>query len=390
MKIEIKEMPRASEGDVIEIEGNVIRALKPSEGEYGWSQLVIIKDPTGEQGAWLKLDSEGDKVSKGITLKVKGKVSKEYKDSKGVMKRSINNCTFESDKKGEVSQASQEGSTGGSTGGNGSRDDYWSKKFEWDKKVHFSIVRECAIKAVTELAKVDPSKGNFFIKVNTEKDFFEFAEKITDYICKRITIEDIVKEFGGTTKEERIEKAREAVGETEFRPATIPQKNKIFGYRDEKGWHKGMIESRFITKEEIREIGSPEKLSVERASELLSWWWDTDDKIGERTKREIEAQGQEDEPREVVDTIKKSLLKKEPIVKGDKTSLAKDVLVDEVSALRRENFLSDDEKFEKEMGYSSNLEELSEKDLLLLKEILKHWNPKSWDKKEVNPDDVPF
>ena len=387
MKIEIKEMPRASEGDTIELEGKVAKSIKPNsnefEGKVVWSQFIVLKDETGEQGCWLKLDSENDKVPKGISLKIKGKVGKEYKDSKGVMKRSLNNCTFEGDKKAE-------NLTGGSTGGNGDRDDYWTKKFEWDKKVHFSIVRECAIKAVTELAKVDPSKGNFFIKVNTEKDFFEFAEKITNYICKRITIEDIVKEFGGTTKEERIEKAREAVGETEFRPATIPQKNKIFGYRDEKGWHKGMIESRFITKEEIREIGSPEKLSVEKASEWLSLWWGVGDEIGERTKREIEAQGQEEEPREVVDSVKESLSKKKSIVKGNETSLAKDILVDEVSALRRENFLSDDEKFEKDMGYSSNLKELSEKDLLKLKEILKHYSPKNWDKEEVNPDDVPF
>jgi len=387
LKIEIKEMPRASEGDTIELEGKVAKSIKPNsnefEGKVVWSQFIVLKDETGEQGCWLKLDSENDKVPKGISLKIKGKVGKEYKDSKGVMKRSLNNCTFEGDKKAE-------NLTGGSTGGNGDRDDYWTKKFEWDKKVHFSIVRECAIKAVTELAKVDPSKGNFFIKVNTEKDFFEFAEKITNYICKRITIEDIVKEFGGTTKEERIEKAREAVGETEFRPATIPQKNKIFGYRDEKGWHKGMIESRFITKEEIREIGSPEKLSVEKASEWLSLWWGVGDEIGERTKREIEAQGQEEEPREVVDSVKESLSKKKSIVKGNETSLAKDILVDEVSALRRENFLSDDEKFEKDMGYSSNLKELSEKDLLKLKEILKHYSPKNWDKEEVNPDDVPF
>jgi hypothetical protein len=385
LKLEIKEMSRTSEGDIVELEGNVFKALKPNEGEYGFSQFIVLKDETGELGCWLKLDSEGDKVPKGISLKVKGKVSKEYKDSKGVMKRSLNNCTFEGDKKEVGSTQDKE-----STGGNGDREDYWTKKFEWEKKVHFSIVRECAIKAVTELAKVDPSKGDFFIKVNTEKDFFKFAEKITDYICKRITSEDIVKEFGGTTKEERIEKAREVVGETEFRPATTLQKNKIFGYRDAKGWHKGMIESRFIHKEEIREIGSPEKLSVEKASEWLSLWWGIGDEIGERAKREIEAQGQEDEPREVVDSVKESLSKKESILKGDKTSVTKDILIDEVAALRRENLLNDDEKFEKEMGYSSNLKELSEKDLLIIKDILKHWHPKNWDKEEINPDDVPF
>lgn len=366
MKIEIKEMPRASEGDTIELEGKVIRALKPNEGEYGWSQFVVLKDETGEQGVWLKLDSDQDKVSKGASLKVKGKVGKDYKDDKGVTKRSLNNCTFEGDKKETVSTSSQDN-------GNG-RDDYWAKKFEWDKKVHFSIVRQCAIKAVTELAKVDPGK-DFLIKVNTEKDFFIFAEKIVDFICKRITSKDITDEFGGTTKEERIEKAREVVGETGFRPATWPQKNKIFGYKDEKGWHKGIIESRFITKEEIREIGSPEKLSVEKASGWLAFWWGEGDEIGARAIREIDAKEKEEETQ---DKIKESLSKKGPLVKGDGSSLNKDILVDEVYALRRENFLNDDEKFEKEMGYNPTLEELTEKELEKLKEILTHYHPKDW------------
>lgn len=376
MKIEIKEMPRASGGDSIEIEGKVIRALKPNEGEYRWSQFIVLKDSTGEQGCWLSLDSEEDKVSKGATLKVKGKVSKEYKDSKGKMQRSINNCTFEGDKKETASTSVQNN--------NGGREEYWAKKFEWDKKVQFIIVRECAIKAVTELAKVDPSKGNFLIKIKTEKDFFEFADKIVDYIYSKYTERVLRGEIVGTsengtpdvetgTKEERIEKAREVVGDTEFRPASTLQKNKIFGYRNKEGWHKGMIESRYITKQEIRDIGPPEKLSVESASEWLGMWWGIGEEIGERAKREIS------NPRDENGTPLSELSGPEPLVKGDKTSLVKDVLVDEVSALRRENFLSDDVKFKKEMGYNPKLEELSEKDLTKLKEILKHYHPKAWD-----------
>ena len=373
MKIEIKEMPRASEGDSIELEGKVIRALKPNsndfEGKVVWSQFIVIKDSTGEQGCWLKLDGEEDKIAKGVSIKVKGKVGKDYEDSKGKTQRSINNCEF------EVKGGSPKES---STKGNGyvdAKEEYWAKKFEWDKKVHFSIVRECAIKAVTELAKITPSK-TFLIKVHTEKDFFKFADKIKDYILKRITSEDIKKEFGGTTKEERIEAAREVVGETEFRPASTLQKNKIFGYRNKEGWHKGMIESRYITKQEIRDIGSPDKLSVESASEWLGMWWGVGEEIGERAKREIE------NPRDENGTPLSELSGPEPLVKGDKTSLVKDILVDEVSALRRENFLSDDVKFKKEMGYNPKLEELSEEDLTKLKEILKHYHPASWDEKE--------
>ena len=374
MKVEeIK--PRASEGDQIELEGKVPFARKPNsndfEGTTVWSQFIVLKDNTGEQGVWLKLDSPEDKVTKGTSIKIKGKLGEEYEDKKGVMKRSINNCEFEI--VGKVQAPAQSLAKG--NGYVDAKDNYWEKKFEWDKKVQAVIIRECAIKAVTELAKISPSK-TFLIKVHTEKDFFKFSDKIKDYILKRITSEDIKKEFGGTTKEERIETAREVVGETEFRPASTLQKNKIFGYRNKEGWHKGMIESRYITKQEIRDVGSPDKLSVESASEWLGMWWGVGEEIGERAKREIE--NPRDEDGKLISRTNGS----EPLVKGDKTSLVKDILVDEVNALRRENFLSDDVKFKKEMGYNPKLEELSEEELTKLKEILKHYHPKDWDEEE--------
>lgn len=361
-------MPRASEGDSIEIEGKVIKALTPRDGEYGPSQFIVVKDKTGEQGCWLKLDSkEEDKISRGSSIKVKGKV-KEYEDDKGKMKKSLNNCTFETEGR------SPQGSL---TGGNG-KDDYWTKKFEWEKKRdirnQLTIARECAFKAAVELVCSKEVREATFDKI------FTLSDKIRNHYFKDEYLND-VKITGGeptiqiinTTKEENIKRARDAVGETEFRPASALQKSKIFGHRNESGWHKGMIESRFITKEEIRKIGSPEKLSMERASEWLSFWWGVGDEIGERAKREMKAQ--DNEP------IKKHLKEEEPIIKGDKTSLTKDVLVDEVYGLRRENFLQDDEKFREEMGYNPILEELSEEDLLKIKEILQHYHPKNWDEK---------
>jgi len=378
--MKIKELPRASEGDVIELEGKVSFARKPNsndfEGTTVWSQFIVLKDDTGEQGAWLKLDSPEDKVTKGTSIKIKGKLGEEYEDKKGVMKRSINSCDFEV--VGKVQGNAQSSSSSGN--GNG-RDNYWEKKFIWDQKVHFSIIRECAIKAVTELAKVDPSKGNFKIKIITEKDFFVFADKIQDYIRKKITSEDITKEFGGIakeetkegTKKERTKKAEEVVGETRFKPASTEQKKYIYGYRNnEDKWCKGIIESRYMTKPEIREIGAPEKLSLEDATDWLLWWWGHDKKSGERKKREKE------NPRDTEGNLISELEGRETLVKGDKTSIVKDDLIDDINAWRRENFLIDDKKFKEELGYNPNLEKLSEEDLLKIKKLIKNYHPKSW------------
>ena len=377
MKVEeIK--PRASEGDIIELEGKVFRLKAPNsndfEGEIVWGQFIVLKDETGEQGCWLKLDSENDAVTKGTSISIKGKLGKEYKTSRGKIARSINNCDFEI-----IGKAPAQSSTT-STKNNGTKDNYWEKKFAYevqrDPIIQTIIVRQCAIKAVTELAKISPSK-TFLIKVHTEKDFFEFADKIFNHIFKNLDLMESLATFGGKivgtskdgtpkvetgTKEERTKKAEEVVGETRFRPASTLQKNKIFGYRDTKGWHKGMIESRYIAKEEIREIGPPEKLSVESASDKLGWWWGIGEEEGERRKRERE------QPRNENGTLVGSL------VKGDKTSLVKDILIDDINALRRENFLIDDVKF-KELGYDPNLEDLTEEELSKLKEVLKHYNP---------------
>ncbi len=366
MKMKVEEMPRASEGDTIELEGKVFRLKAPNsndfDGEIVWGQFVVIKDETGEQGVWLKLDSEDGAVTKGTTISIKGKLGKEYTTSRGKTARSINNCEFEV--VGKMQEPAQSSTTSAKSNG-GDRDGYWEKKFIWDQKVHFTIIRECAIKAVTELAKIPPSK-TFTIKVHTEKDFFVFTDKIKDYLCKKLTSEDITEEFGGT-KEERVEKAEEIVGETRFKPASTEQKKYIYGYRNNKDeWCKGIVESRYINKAEIREIGDPKKLSLEDATDWLLWWWGSDKKGGERKKREKE---------DPIEEIKES-----GSIVGGKTSLVKDDLVDDINAWRRENFLVDDVKFKEELGYNPNLEELSEEDLLKLKKLIKNYHPKNWDK----------
>ena len=134
-----------------------------------------------------------------------------------------------------------------------------------------------------------------------------------------------------------------------------------------------MIDSRYIDKEEIKKIGDPKKLSVEAAHEWIEFWWGEEgnpEDIGARKQREV------DNPRD------KNGKPVDALIKGDKTSLTKDILVDEVYALRRENRLNNDDKFRDEIGYNPILEELTEKDLAKLKEILQHYHPKDWDEEE--------
>jgi len=378
MKInQVKELDDGVSG--ITIEGKIIKTPKPpNNGEYGWSQMIILKDDTGEIGSWINIESAESAYKVGQYLKVQGKVSKYKKgDKQGV---SLNGKVLEEIVKDEdVSQEKNSADEETSSTNYGTKDNYWEKKFKYeiqrDPKVQLVIVRQCAIKAATELA----CSGSSFVK--NKKDFYNWADEIEAHIFRDIDLmaDSSVAILGGEivgtqedgtpkveTKEARLTKASEAVGETRFKPASTLQKNKIFGYRDEKGWHKGMIESRYIEKDEIREIGDPKNLSVEKASEWLAMWWgdisDPED-IGARKQREI------DNPRDENGKPVSAL------VKGDKTSLSKDILIDEINALRRENYLVDDEKFEKEMGYNPKLENLTEKELTKLKEILKQYNP---------------
>ena len=378
--MKIEELNRASEGDILELEGTVYRLKEPNsndfDGEIVWGQFIVLKDSTGEQGAWLKLGAEADRVSKGTKISIRGKLGKEYTTSRGAKARSINNCDFEV-LEVQVPAESKQTTKQTTKSSYEQKDDYWTKKFKYevkrDPKVQLAIVRQTAIKTVVDLI----SSKVFIIK--TKKDFYASADEIVEYIFKGLDIMESAI-FGGETKEskekeetktgtkeERIKKAEEIVGDTNFKPATTKQKNFIYGYKGEDGiWKKGMIESRYIETHEIEEIGDPKKLSIDKASEWINFWLgesgNTED-IGERQKREL------DNPRDSKGVPLNSL------VKGNETSLAKDILVDEVNALRRKCRLNDDEKFKKEIGYSPKIESLTEKDLTKVKEILKGYAP---------------
>lgn len=358
MKIEqVKELDNGVSG--ITIEGRIIKTPKPpGDSEYGWSQMIILKDDTGEIGSWINIESAEDAYKVGQYIKVQGKVSKYVKGGKPGISLNNGKVLEEIVKDEDVSQE-QPKTTQKITQTEKVDDKVWRDK-------DLRMARESALKNVADyvVAKI--------VKLG---DRFKFAQEDVDFIYKdMITSEDITQEFGGTaeeetkeeTKEGRIEKAKGIVGKTEFKPASTKQKNVIFGFKDKEGFHKGMIDSRYIETHEIKEIGDPKKLSVDKASEWISFWWgeqgDPND-IGARKQREI------DNPRDENGKPVNAL------VKGDKTSVAKDILVDKVYALRREHRLNDDVKFKKEIGYNPKIEELTEAELTKLKAILSRYIP---------------
>ena len=354
MRIEIKEMSRASTGDIIEVEGKVKVALKASEGQYGWSQFIIVKDDTGEQGAWINLEDESDKLSKGVLVKVKGKVGDEYKDGKGDIKRSLSGCAYEL--VGDKVETKVKGEA------KGSKEEIPASV--WEER-DLRIARECAVKAVTELVCA---------KKMGSKAFFSFADTIVKYIYHGYT------ETGTKEKPKPEPEAEpEAKPEEEQRPATEAQKRVLFGYEGDDGiWKKGIVESRFITKKEVESIGEKDEVSFDTASYWIGYWWGEENETGERAKREMDAMPEEEEePASMSGLVRDPLVKKNP---DKKSSLKKDMLIDDINALRRENFLMDEAKFQNEFDVNGGLESLSEKKLGEIKKKFKTYHPKDWDK----------
>ncbi len=234
MRMKINEMPRATEGDTIELEGTVSFAQKPNEGQYGWSQFIGVKDDTGEQRCWIRLEGEEDKVTKGTSIKIKGKLGDEYKDRKsGDMVRSINNCDFEVGKMQEPAQSSEKSVQ--STQGNGKVDDkVWREK-------DLRMARESALKNITQfvVAKI--------IKLDHR---FKYAQEDVDFIYKDM------KQING--KEERIEEAKEDWS-TEKQVALIK---------------KSIITSHLLTEPEKEKIEGffEGGLTNIKAGEIICWW----------------------------------------------------------------------------------------------------------------------
>lgn len=381
--MKIEEVLKLEDGvSGITIEGEIIKIPEePRNSEYGWSQMIILKDDTDEMSSWINIKSAKDAYAIGQYIKVKGKVRKWTKGNKSGI--SLNNANVideivkaeEFKEEEKVSQAKQTVEKPISTHSTPvekeyTKSDYWHDKTLREIENNKCIVRECAIKAVTELACSENKIFQFEID-----GYFTFADTIVDYIYDRwgkITSEDITKEFGGTAvekpeekdqiekpKEERIEKAREVVGQIIL--ATEPQLNMV----------EKIIKSQYITEKEVENIGDLKVLNKENASKYISYWFGGGEVIGERAERELIAKN-EGPFKEKITGKEQTIEKKDP---KDDSSLVKDLLIETINTQRKELHLTDDEKFEKTIGYNPKLEELTEEKLLKLKELLKDWKP---------------
>ena len=386
--VEVKKLDDGVSG--ITTEGRIIRVLKPRESQYGCSQFIVVKDDTGEMGSNINIENEEAKYQGGEYIQVKGKVSRYVKGGKPNISLNgnvLNEIVRDEDVSQEkpisqpitqpISQPTQK-TMKKTTQKEYTNNDYWYDKTLREIENNKCIVRECAIKAVSEQV----ARNNPFA-INDKTMFFGFADEIIDYIYDegKITSEAITKEFGGTatevkeeTKEERIAKAKEIAN-----PNLITEK--------QKGMIEKMLKSRYIKKEELEKISGEESESLEEArtkaleninkitkvnaNRYISYWFGDGVKVGERAGREIAAQEKEAKQNPFI-TGREPIEKRDP---NDSASLTKDLLIEKINKLRKENSLEDDTKFKKELGYNTNFEKWTEKELINLKEKLEIWKP---------------
>ncbi|MHA1420446.1 MAG: OB-fold nucleic acid binding domain-containing protein, partial [Candidatus Heimdallarchaeaceae archaeon] len=330
--VDVKKLDDGISG--ITIEGRITKTPRaPKESQYGWSQFIIIKDDTEEIGSNINIENAEDAYKVGQYIQIKGKVSKYMKGKypNVSLNGNVLDEIVKEEKEEDVSQEKPKDNTQPVEQPGQifmSKDDYWREKALRDIENNKCIVRECAIKAVSEEAVI-----NLFNIVD-EKQYFGIADKIVDYINneeylevlknnKEITTEAITKEFGGTTeeekpqdsggriytgsiekpKEQKIAQAKELVRNPHLtepvndKMATIEQKKQIYGYINEEGKKMGgIVDSQYIKKEEVKSIGKAQDLTKADGIRYWEYWYGKEGELGERKKRELEAKDTEGTP----------------------------------------------------------------------------------------------
>lgn len=225
------EIPDLEKGKQAEIKGQVTYSMEPRQYGKAISQFVVVQDETGKIGCNISLGSKEEKLENGNNVHIEGVVDK-YHDKKNPnpdgtfpTATSIKGRVMEHYTKAEEFPYGANVATGykDSTMTDGeatefegvkkplpaksehkpvelrnkvvqkvyTNNDYWKDKFlldverqEMQKENNKLIVRECAIKAATELAVVKA------LDIENADQYFYFADQIVDYINKDVEKED--------------------------------------------------------------------------------------------------------------------------------------------------------------------------------------------------------
>lgn len=386
---EVKKLDNGVSG--IEIEGKIIKLLKdPNENEFGWSQFVKIQDDTGDIACWVNIETAEDAYKIGQYIKVKGKINKYMKGNKPQVSFG-GNVIDEIVKVEDISQEQPESQPKTRPNSQPKTQEEPKKDMEevWEAK-DLRKARECAIGAVTALAVSDIET---FYPVNSKKEYFEIADEIVDYIYNgskkslefRGTQEEVQEQFDKLPKEyqeklgdkeQKIVQARELVRNPHLTEpvddtmATVKQKKLVYGYLNEKGEKiGGIVDSQYITEEETKNIGEWQNLTKAQGIKYYEYWYGKEGELGERDKRELAAK----EKLSPFSTGRQPIETRDP---KDDASLGKDLLIEKINKLRKDNHLEDEAKFKKAFdGCNTNFKLWTEKELTKLKEKLEMWKP---------------
>lgn len=196
----IEEVKGFEKGKPIKIKGTVKTALQPRKLWKGISQFIVLEDNTDSIGCNVSPNSLDEGYDLGETLVIVGEVNeypekdRQTKQLTGKLIKTVNGYVessfinadedLETEKRSEVASEpktekiviKQKAYV---------QNDYWKDKFLLDverqemyRGNNETIIRECAVKAVTELAVARLSTATPM----EEKQYFEFADKIVDWI----------------------------------------------------------------------------------------------------------------------------------------------------------------------------------------------------------------
>ena len=196
----IAEVLELSKGESVKIKGQVTHSLRPRKLWKGISQFIVLKDETetigcnvscdsidngyelgeslvvvGERGEYPEKDKRTGQLTGGVVKNINGYVESSFIDANEDMKETEPEVETVDNKPKEKPVAIKQEKYTSET--------YWKDKFLLDverqesyKANNETIIRECAIKAVTELA----SRGGSFI--TSEQEYYAWADKIVDWI----------------------------------------------------------------------------------------------------------------------------------------------------------------------------------------------------------------